>query len=185
LDLPGFRNQTPAPPPFSSRIRRQPLLGRGLFPGLFFSRFSKPDTGATAVLADELDASRPAQRIQHSLPIFYRFFRGAFAACPRPAFAAGGLKASAVFTNLVRRTPGLPPLVNSTPAASSARCSASTVRSFNSSPRSNLATVSIDTLAAAASSLTPNPRAARAMRHWTGKKIIMTMFRFQLKSLIL
>jgi hypothetical protein len=28
----------------------------GLFAGLFFSRFSKPNTGATAVLVDELDA---------------------------------------------------------------------------------------------------------------------------------
>ena len=28
----------------------------GLFAGLFFSRFSKPDTGAAAVLVDELDA---------------------------------------------------------------------------------------------------------------------------------
>ena len=44
------------------------------------------------------------------------------------------------------------------------RCSASIVCSFNSSPRSNLATVSIDTLAAAASSRTPKPSAARAMR---------------------
>jgi hypothetical protein len=38
-------------------------------------------------------------------------------------------------------------------------CSASIVRSFDSSPRSNLATVSVDTLADAASSRTPKPRA--------------------------
>ena len=36
------------------------------------------------------------------------------------------------------------PIGESTPAASSARCNASIVRSFNSSPRSNLATVSIE-----------------------------------------
>ena len=73
---------------------------------------------------------------------------------------------------LVRRTPGCSPFVNSTPASSSARCRASIVLSFNSSPRSNLATVSIETFAAAASSRMPRPRAARAIRHWTGKIII-------------
>ena len=152
-------------------------------PGFSTYRLSKPQAGAPPL--SSMNSPLPNPTNSAPLPIFYRFFRGAFAVCPRPAFAAAGLKASAVFTNLVRRTPGLPPLVNSTPAASSARCSASTVRSFNSSPRSNLATVSIDTLAAAASSLTPSPRAARAMRHWTGKRIIITMLRFQLKSLVL
>jgi hypothetical protein len=85
----------------------------------------------------------------------------------------------------LRRTPGPPPLgsINSMPAASSTRCNASIVRSFNSSPRSKRATVSIDTLAAAASSRTPQPRAARAIRHCTGNKII-TNTRFQLQCLI-
>ena len=78
---------------------------------------------------------------------------------------------------LFRRTPGCSPFVNSTPAASSARCNASIVRSFNSSPRSNLATVSIETFAAAARSRMPKPTAARAIRHWTGR-IIIAQLRF-------
>ena len=32
------------------------VVAQVLFAGLFFSRFSKPNTGATAVLVDELDA---------------------------------------------------------------------------------------------------------------------------------
>jgi hypothetical protein len=101
----------------------------------------------------------------------YRFFSGALVVLPRTVFAGvGGLDAFEDFaefaaTARVRRTPGRSPLVNSTPAASKVRCNASIVRSFNSSPRSNLATVSIDTFAAAASSRTPKPSAARAMRH--------------------
>ena len=84
-----------------------------------------------------------------------------------------------------RRTPGPPPFwsMNSTPPSSSALRIAASVRSFSSSPRSNLATVSTDTFAAAARSRTPRPRAARAIRHWTGKKII-TLLRFPLKSVI-
>jgi hypothetical protein len=84
------------------------------------------------------------------------------------------------------RTPGPPPFssMNSTPAASNVRCSASIVLSFKSSPRSNLATVSVDTLAAAATSRTPKPSAARAMRHCTGD-IIITMLRFRLQLRIL
>jgi hypothetical protein len=38
-----------------AQVRRD-ILRIGLFAGLFFSRFSKPNTGATAVLVDELDA---------------------------------------------------------------------------------------------------------------------------------
>ena len=74
----------------------------------------------------------------------------------------------------LRRSPGPPPFssMNSIPPASNTRWMASTVRSFSSSPRSNRATVSTDTLAAAASSRTPQPKAARAIRHCTGKKII-------------
>jgi hypothetical protein len=78
---------------------------------------------------------------------------------------------------LFSRTPGCSPFVNSTPAASSARCKASIVRSFNSSPRSNLATVSIETFAAAARSRMPKPTAARAIRHWIGR-IIIAQLRF-------
>jgi hypothetical protein len=78
---------------------------------------------------------------------------------------------------LFRRTPGCSPFVNSTPAASSARCNASIVRSFNSSPRSNLATVSIETFAAAARSRMPKPTAARAIRQWIGR-IIIAQLRF-------
>lgn len=78
---------------------------------------------------------------------------------------------------LLRRTPGCSPFVNSTPASSSARCNASIVRSFNSSPRSNLATVSIETFAAAARSRMPKPTAARAIRHWIGR-IIIAQLRF-------
>jgi hypothetical protein len=102
-----------------------------------------------------------------------------FLPSPRGGFAVDCFRVEAPprFTGcaaaaLASRTPGRSLLVNSTPAASSARCNASMVRSFNSSPRSNLATVSIDTFAAAASSRTPKPRAARAMRHCTGNKII-------------
>jgi hypothetical protein len=49
------------------------------------------------------------------------------------------------------RTPGPPPFssINFVPAVSSASCRASIVRSFNSSPRLDLATVSTDTLAGA------------------------------------
>ena len=47
--------------------------------------------------------------------------------------------------------------------------------------RSNLATVSVDTLAAAASSRTPQPKAARAIRHCTGKKIIGNVNDFSLQ----
>jgi hypothetical protein len=35
--------------------RRREICRIGLFAGLFFSRFSKPNTGATAVLVDEYD----------------------------------------------------------------------------------------------------------------------------------
>ena len=38
-----------------AQVRRD-ILRIGLFAGLFFSRFSKPNTGATAVFVDELDA---------------------------------------------------------------------------------------------------------------------------------
>jgi hypothetical protein len=37
-----------------AQVRRD-ILRIGLFAGLFFSRFSKPNTGATAVLVEELD----------------------------------------------------------------------------------------------------------------------------------
>jgi len=112
----------------------------------------------------------------------------ALAVLPRPVFSAaadapaGCLECAAAA--LVRRTPGSSPSVNWTPAASNARCSESTVRSFSSAPRSNLATVSTDTLAAAARSRTPHPKAARAIRHCKGHKII-TLFRFQLQYTIL
>jgi hypothetical protein len=111
------------------------------------------------------------------VPHTYRFFAGAFALLPplvsRQAWTLTRWRfAECAAGAFVRRTPGRSPLVNSTPAASRARCSASTVRSFSASPLSNLATVSTDTFAAAASSRTPQPRAERAIRHWTGKKII-------------
>lgn len=66
---------------------------------------------------------------------------------------------------LTIRTPGPPPFssMNTTPAASSTRRIASTVRGRKASPRSSRATVSVDTPAAAASSRTPKPVAARAI----------------------
>ena len=65
------------------------------------------------------------------------------------------------------RTPAPPPFssMNSTPAPSRAAWRASTVRSRNSSPRSNRATVSGETLARTANSRTPKPTAARAILH--------------------
>ena len=63
-----------------------------------------------------------------------------------------------------RRTPGASPLVNSIPAASNARWIASTVRGFNGSPASNLATVLGATFANLAISRIPNLSAARAIR---------------------
>jgi hypothetical protein len=111
-------------------------------------------------------------------PADYRFFSVALAVLGRAARARGvEFDASAALTwcaaaRLLRRTPGCSPFVNSMPAASSARCKASIVRSFNASPRSNLAIVSIETFAAAASSRMPKPTAVLAIRHWIGKIII-------------
>jgi hypothetical protein len=111
---------------------------------------------------------------------FYRFLSIAFANLRPAAFALVDLIAVLTWCAaalLFSRTPGCSPFVNSTPAASSARCKASIVRSFNSSPRSNLATVSIETFAAAARSRMPKPTAARAIRHWIGR-IIIAKLRF-------
>ena len=87
---------------------------RAFFPGL-----SKPNTGAAAVLVDELDArqlkcpSEHSDRLRpHAKPVSYRFFLGALAVWPRTAFAAtDGLDAAAASADLaaaalVRRTPG-------------------------------------------------------------------------------
>ena len=78
------------------------------------------------------------------LPAFLTLRGAAFARLELDALSRSVFEAGAC----LRRTPGCPPFVNSTPASSSARRSASTVRSFNSSPRSNLATVSLATFAA-------------------------------------
>jgi hypothetical protein len=63
------------------------------------------------------------------------------------------------------RTPGLSPLVNSTPAFSRACWMASTVRGFKAPPVSRRDTVAGATLAMAATSRTPRRSAARAILH--------------------
>jgi len=89
-----------------------------LFTRFFSRRFSKPHTGAAAVLVDELDARQlkyPSEQRRlrpHAKPASYRFFRGALAVWLRTAFAAAdGLDAAAASAEraaaaLVRRTPG-------------------------------------------------------------------------------
>jgi hypothetical protein len=82
-------------------------------------RLSKPHSGATAVLVDELDARQIEGRSEHgnrlrlrAKPVSYRFFLGALAVWPRTAFAAAdGLDTPAASAEraaaaLVRRTPG-------------------------------------------------------------------------------
>jgi hypothetical protein len=100
----------------------------------------------------------------------YRFFSVALGVLRRAACAAGvrfdalANSADCVAAALVRRTPGCSPFVNSTPAASSARCSASIVDCFASAPFSMRVTVFAVTPAFLASSRTPQPTAARAIR---------------------
>ena len=82
----------------------------------------------------------------------------------------GGLGGRAVLLPRasLRRTPGPPPFasMNATPASSRAARIAATVAGRSTSPRSRRAMVSGETFAAAASSRTPSPRAARAIRDW-------------------
>jgi hypothetical protein len=150
----AFFKRTPAPPPFSSMNSTPAANQRGASQGAVARKRDLLSVDPEGLNPTNLKTSCKHHRFSLTATLY--FFR-----VPRFAF--------------LRRTPGPPPFssMNSTPAPSRVRCNASTVLSFNSAPRSNLATVSIETLAAAASSRTPNPSAARAIRHWTGNKIII------------
>ena len=81
--------------------------------------------------------------------LFYRLFLGAFVIwcgllSRHRRFGCFDGFCGSRGSGLSKANSWLPAVRESTPATSKARCSASIVRSFNSSPRSNLATVSIE-----------------------------------------